>query len=89
MSDLTEYISMWSREELAEVSRRKALSMIGVKENGTIIQPPVCRVCGGGCIEVDLGTKFLQCLECGHSEEAHYYNSVRFRGVNSERVVDV
>ena len=86
---MAEYVSMWTREELAEVSRKKSLSMIGVKENGTIIQPPVCKKCGGGCIEVDLGTKYLQCLDCGYSAEAHYYDSVRFRGGNNERTVDV
>lgn len=77
---MEKYISMWSRDELAQMSRREALKKLGIKKDKVVIQSPICRKCGHLCIEVDLGAIFLQCLECGHSEEAHSFDNTRFRG---------
>lgn len=75
---MVEYISMKDGESLSKISRREALREIGIKKNGEIIQPPKCIRCGGGCIEVDLGTKYLQCTECGHSSVMYSYKDTMF-----------
>lgn len=74
------YVSMWSREELARLSRSESLRRVGIKKDKVVIQSPICRKCGGSCVEVDLGTTYLQCVDCGHTEEAHYFTNTRFRG---------
>lgn len=73
------FISMWSGEELFKMSRRSALSKIGIEKDGRIIQPPICKVCGGLGIEVDVGGPYIQCLDCGVVRKAHVFRDTFFK----------
>ena len=70
------FVSMYSREELRKMPRSECVKKLGIKDKGKVLQAPPCRKCGGACIEVDLGALCLQCLDCGHSEEAFGFNEL-------------
>lgn len=76
MMDTIQYISMYSERELYHLSREEKSKKVGIKVNGVVMQPPICRMCKGGAIEVDVGTVYLQCLDCGHTEEAKYISRI-------------
>lgn len=76
---MVEYISMRDEQSIKSISRRQALQELGIRKNGDILQPPKCLKCGSDCIEVDLGTKYLQCVECGHTAPMYIYRDTLFK----------
>lgn len=76
---MEEYISMRDANSMKQIPRKQALKEIGIKKDGDMLQPPKCLKCGNPCIEVDLGAKYLQCIECGHSSPMYVYADSSFR----------
>lgn len=69
------YISVLTKEELADLPRNERLKYIGIVEDGNILQPIRCYECESDVAILDEDSNYAQCPNCGVLFDVHYYNS--------------
>ena len=68
------YISAYSKEELARLSKDDFVYVIGIIFKDVIIKPPRCKICGGFLLEDSL---YGQCTDCGRFYKLYLSNNLK------------